>query len=44
MSATPIIPGRAYLVRFQRQTLIVAANHPCQALTIALDVFVGGEA
>ncbi|QII84241.1 hypothetical protein G3T20_05715 [Bordetella hinzii] len=46
MTATPIIPGRAYRVRFQRLALVVITSHPCQALSIALDAFAvfGGEA
>lgn len=42
MTAIPIIPGRAYRVRFQHLLLVVVASHPCQALSIVLGLF-GGE-
>lgn len=43
MKATPILPGRSYRVWFRRQTLVVNACNPCEALCIALEIF-GGEA
>lgn len=38
MSAHPIIPGRAYRVRWQGRTLIVLADHPVSALIAMMEV------
>jgi len=32
MSATPIIPGRLYRVRYHKATWYVIAPHPCAAI------------
>lgn len=41
MSATPIIPGRLYQVRYLGHTLNVVADHACTAITIFLDILLG---
>lgn len=38
MSATPIHPGKAYLVTYQHHCLTILAAHPCDAICIALDM------
>lgn len=39
MSATPITPGRAYRVTWRGRVLILLADHPCQAINLALEIF-----
>lgn len=38
MSAHPIVPGRAYRVRYQGRHLTVLADHPCTAICRALSI------
>lgn len=35
MIATPIVPGRLYLVRWHHGVRLVVAPHPCRAIEIA---------
>lgn len=39
MSATPITPGRAYRVTFRGHVLTILADHPCQAINRALEIY-----
>jgi hypothetical protein len=42
MIATPLIPGRAYMVKYHGQSLPCIAPHPCAALILAARALIAG--